>query len=644
MAGLSGVLGTDLSGLEAYRSALNAISENVSNANTTGYAKRTAALATRYEGVDQAAGTGVNVTGINRSVSQFANTRLRAANASQGQADSLVNALTNLQSNFSSSGGISSSLNQFFSDAKAVGSNPSDIPTRQTLIADGQQLTGTFNTLSQSVSGSISSLSQQGANLTQQANQIVQNLAQINQSLRNRSGQNTNALLDQQSAALQKLSALVGVNVIRHANGTVRLGVRGHVLLNGSGAKAMQFIDLPGQAPVVQLSDGHTIPSGALTGQIGGVLKAQTQASQQLQQVNRFAAITASVINGQQAQGLNLNGNQGSPLMTLPTPSIVPQSSNSGSETLSATLNDPTQLPSNGGPFQLTYNGSNWQATNQVSGKTQNVGSGSALNFDGIQVAVSGSATSGDSFTIDPVNGAAANIQMTTADPKAIAAAAPYVGEAGTYGATGALNNNNAGNGTVSAGHTTTSLPLGAAMVGSSYFGQSLQVKFTSSSNYKVVQPSTGTTVSTGTFSPSSGGAVDINYPGASPAPYWQMNIQGTPAAGDSFTLSPGGTQSGENADALGALQSAATVQGASLTDAWSQVTAQVGTSVQAAQNSQANAKASVQSAQQAQSAVSGVSLDQQAGDIQRFSQAYQASAKAISTVNQLFQTLLSAT
>lgn len=643
MAGLTGALSTDLSGLEAYRSALSAVSQNISNANTAGYAVRNAALATQYEGVDQAVGTGVTVTGVNRSVSHFADTRLRAATAGQGRADTLVNALTTLQSNFSSSGGISSALSQFFSDAKAISSNPSDVPTRQTLISDGQQLTGAFNTAAQNITQSLGNLGQQGVNLTQQANQIIGNLAQINQSLRSRTGENANGLLDQQASALQSLSKLIGVHVIRHANGTVRLGVRGQVLLDGSGASTVTFKNLPGQVPVLQLPNGHTIPASAIGGQLGGVLAAHAQGTSQLQQVNRFAAITASLVNGQQAQGLDINGGQGSPLLSLPTPSVLAQPGNSGSESLSAQLKDPTQLPSNGGPYQLKYDGTNWQATNKVSGKTQNVGSGSTLSFDGVNVSVSGGAPSaGDAFTIDPVRGAAGQIQMTTDNPGAIAAAAPYVSEAGTYGSTGVLNNSNGGNAQVTSGKVTASPPGGAAIVPASNFGNSLEIHFTSSTSYQVQTPG-GTSVASGSFSASSGGSVAVAYPGSSPTQYWQMDIQGQPAAGDAFTLSPGGSQSGANANAMGELGRVATVQGASLTDVWSQVTATVGTVLQSAQASQTNASASVQSAQQAQSAVSGVSLDKQAADLQRYTQAYQASAKALATVNQLFQSLLNA-
>lgn len=643
MGGLNGVLNTDLSGLQAYRAALNTISENVSNATTPGYARRNVELASQYQGTEQVSGTGVDVKGIQRTASNFADTRVRAALSSQGRANSLVNALTTLQANFPSNGGVSQALSQFFSDAKSLSTQPSNQPARQTLISDGQQLAGAFQQVAGNISDSVNNLSQSGTELTQQVNKLLQQLAQINESLRGRSGgSSSNSLLDSQTAALQSLSKLLGVNVVRHSNGTIRLSIRGQVLLDTSGASKLTLQRQSDGTLQLQLPNGHGIGTDALSGQLGGTLTALAQSQTQLQNVNRMAAITASLVNGQQAQGLNNSGAQGSALFSLPTPTVVAQPGNTGSETLSATLKDATKLPANGGPYLLNYDGSQWQATNKATGKSFTVGSGSTLNFKGIHVSISGSPSSGDSFVLDPVNGAAAGMHMTTNDPNAIAAAVPYVGTAGTISGSGAVTNTNAGSAQVAEGSVTSS-PGSSLVVPASDFGQSLQVKFTSPTAYQV-QTTSGTVISSGSYSASSGGSVAFSYPSGSAAAgkYWQMNISGQPATGDTFTLSPGGDQSGGNADALGQLDTAPVVQGGSLEDAWSYVTGAIGTATQSAQTSQSNANTSVQNAQDAQNAVSGVSLDNQAGELQLYTQAYQASAKAISTVNQLFQSLIS--
>lgn len=643
MSGLNGVLNNALSGLEAYRTALNTVSENVSNANTAGYARRTTDLSALFQGPQQLSGTGVEVTGITRMTSSFANTRLRAAMAGQGMADTLVSALTTLQSNFPSQGGISQVLSQFFSDAKNLATQPQDLPTRQALISDGQALAASFQQVAGNITDSLHGLGTSAGQLATQANQLLGQLAQLNDQLRSGGGKNVNTLLDNQQQVLQNLSQLINVRVIRHANGTVRLSVRGQVLLDSAGATTLTIAQAADGSYQIQLPNGHSLDPAAASGQLGGTLLAWSQSHAQLQALNRMATITAWLVNSQQALGLNSYGSQGGALFTLPTPTITAMPGNSGTETLSAQLTNPTQLPADGGPYLVAYNGTQWQATDQASGKVTNLGSGSTLAFNGIQVNVTGGApVAGDQFIVDPVYEAAAGMQMATTDPSAIAAAAPYVSTAGTISSTGTVTDTNAGTAAISAGSVVSTPSAGAFTVPSTYFGQALQVTFTSSSAYQV-QTTSGTVIASGSYSSASGGAIDLAYPaGAAGGKYWEMTVSGQPAAGDTFTLSPGGALSGANADALGQLDSAPAVSGETLNDAWSAVTDSVGMAVQSAQASQSNAQATLQTAQAAQSSISGVSLDQQAGEMQLYTQAYQAAAKVIATTNTLFQSLLS--
>lgn len=647
MAGLSSVLNADLSGLQAYREALQAVAENTSNATTPGYGRRSVDMASQISGPDQVVGNGVQVSSVTRAASAFADARYRAALSSQGSANTLVQALTTLQSNFSTSTGISASLTQFFSDAMNLSSQPQNLPARQTLMSDGQQLTAAFNTVAGNIQGNRNNLDQQASDLTGRVNQLLTQLASINQQIRTRGGSDINSLLDNQQAALQSLSKLVGVNVIRYSNGAIRLSNNGQVLLDSSGATTLTeqstvTASNPTGAPQIVLPNGHVMDPKTLSGQLGGVLTAASQAQSILQGVNRMAAVTAALINGQQALGLTPSGTQGGPLFSVPPATVTAQPANTGSAALSALVTNATQLPSNGGPFMLKYNGTQWTAVNQGDGKTQTLGAGPTLSFSGISVSVSGTANAGDQFLVNPVNGAAAGMSMTTSDPGAIATAVPYVQTPGTISASGGVTDNNAGTGQVSAGSVVSSPSTGALVVPAADYGSTLQLVFTSPTAYQV-QTTGGTVIASGSYSPSSGGAVAFAYPGSAGGQYWQMNVSGSPATGDTFTLSPGGPASGGNVDALGQLATAPLLNGNTLNDAWSNITGNVGAAVNSANTSQTNANTAVKGTQAAVSAVSGVSLDQQAGQLQLYQQAYQASAKSIAIVNQLFQGLLNA-
>ena len=66
-----------------------------------------------------------------------------------------------------------------------------------------------------------------------------------------------------------------------------------------------------------------------------------------------------------------------------------------------------------------------------------------------------------------------------------------------------------------------------------------------------------------------------------------------------------------------------------------------VGSRTRQAQTSQAAQQSLFSSAQAARDNYSGVNLDEEAANLLRFQQAYQAAAQVISVANQVFQTLL---
>ncbi|HEX7326798.1 MAG TPA: hypothetical protein VF292_15830 [Rhodanobacteraceae bacterium] len=642
MSGLNGVLEVSLSGVEAYNTALNTVSENISNATTPGYAQRAPLLVTRFDsGVADGAGTGVAVSGVERMTNAFADTRLRAALAEQGASQTLASAMNTLQGNFPSSGGIAGALGQFLSDASALATQPDNGPARQTLFADAQQLAGSFqqtaNNISDGAKGSLTSAQA----LVQQVNQILGELGKINDQLRSGTTSN-NGLLDNQSQLLQQLSGVLGFNLIRHGNGTVRLSVNGQVLLDQAGPHTVSLSTPPGQPPQLAVSGGQAIPASALSGQVGGTLAAVEQSQTLLQGLNRMAAVTAAAVNTQQALGLTPGGTQGQPLFAEPAPTVFANPVNTGSATLTATLQDADQLPTNGGPFTLRYTGSQWQAVNQANGKLQSLGDGTTLTFSGMTVTVSGTAAAGDTFTVNPIDGAASGMTVAASDPGAIASAVPYVATAGSVGPTGIVTDTNTGSASVGAGATAAS-STGSIVVPAADFGQPLQLTFPSATTYQITNAS-GAVVSSGAYSAASGATIAVAYPAGSDAAgqFWTMPVSGAPAAGDTFTLQTGGPQSGGNADALGQLGTEAAVAGG-LDGAWAQVTGAVGTMASIANSAQTNAATSVSNAQTAQQSISGVSLNAQAGQLQLYAQAYQASAQAIAAVGTLFQSLLSA-
>lgn len=174
------------------------------------------------------------------------------------------------------------------------------------------------------------------------------------------------------------------------------------------------------------------------------------------------------------------------------------------------------------------------------------------------------------------------------------------------------------------------------------------------------------------------GSAVTLSGTGTPSDPYtgpgFRLQISGSPSAGDSYTLQPvhglaaglrlaltdarqiaaAGTAGGSvlnsgdntNARALAGLADAGLFSAGriSLSDAHSRFVTRTGLQTQSAGHARAATQALHAQALAENDARSGVNLDEEAADLLRWQQAYQAAAQLVATANTLFESLLGAT
>lgn len=162
-------------------------------------------------------------------------------------------------------------------------------------------------------------------------------------------------------------------------------------------------------------------------------------------------------------------------------------------------------------------------------------------------------------------------------------------------------------------------------------------ITFTSPTTFNVAGATTGTP--TVGVSYTSGGVISYNG--------WSLAISGTPAAGDTFTIGPNTTGVGDNGNMqqIAGLQNKLSLAGgtASFQDAYGQIVADVGTKTREAGISRDATNALLKQSVEARDATSGVNLDEEAANMLKFQQAYQAAAKVIAVSDTLFQSILSA-
>ena len=665
MSGISGLLNNALTGLQAAQSALQVTGNNIANVNTPGYSRETAVQSTLTPSLygGQYLGNGTQIDAVTRSYNSYLQSQVWSTAATASGANTLntqIQPIANLIAGTDS--GLSTSINQFFASGVAqVAANPADLPSRQSLISQSQSLAQTIQTSAQQLQSAASGVNQQLGQSVTAINSLTQQIAKLNVQINTLSGAGStpNSLLDQRDQLITQLSGQVGVTVLPQDGNQVNVFTgNGQVLVAGA-----QSFDLkttpsaydPSQLEVAYASNGAVLSQGLQGGTLGGLLQFRSQVLQPAQNaLGRIADGLASAMNSQQAQGIDLNGQFGAALFQAGPVQVLASSANTGNAVISGSVVDANALTT--ADYRLNYDGSNWSVTNlstgqPVSGATVGTsGSATVLNFDGVQVNVSG-AQAGNSFEVQPTRYGALNFQSVLTNPTQIAAASPYVSSAGQM-QSGSLVNTNLGNLTLSAGQYSATSGAGALVISGASVPTTLQVTLTSGGTsgavgFQVTQSGSATVLASGSLSlGGSGQVLSIPYANNPPGGYWNVTLAGSTAvSGDAFTLSPASGGNGGNAQAMAALQTAKTLEGGStsLEGAYSQLVSQVATQGNQAQSALSAASAVAAQASAAQQSVSGVNLDEEATNLIQYQQAYQAAAKAIQVGNSLFTSLLQA-
>jgi flagellar hook-associated protein 1 len=640
MAGAD-ILGIGTSALLSYQQALQTTSNNISNANTDGYSRQRVDFSTQPGDLAGSyyLGSGVQVDGVQRIFSQFVNAQVTDATATNSRyqtysqyAEQVDNLLAD------QTAGLQPALQSFFNSVQGVSNDPSSISARQDLISQGNTLVGRFNTLYQQIDNISGRLNGQIGNDVSNINSLASQIAKLNTQIVSANNSNVvgqpNDLLDKRDALVNKLAQYVSVKTVSQSDGSINVMVgTGQALVVGADVTKLGTASLsgdPNQLDLVFKTQAGDVPvSNIVTGgSLGGLLEARDQVVVQAKNaLGRLAIGIGQEFNAQQAKGIDLTGSQGGDFFNVPMPTTVQNSypsennaSSSGVATYS--ISDVGKLTTN--DYRLSYDGTNWSLKVAGSGQTVTMtpvtGSPGSYTADGLTINVPTTVSAGDSFSIEPTRYAARDITMAATDPREIAAAAPVVGTA---------TQTNTGTGTISGMQTLD--PTNANL------RDQVTITMTSATTFDVVDNTTGTTLATGQAFNSSGTTVSFNG--------WQTTIGGNAASGDTFVIAPTGSGDNGNALQLAALQQKTFLQGgtASLGDTYSQLVSDVGTKTQAAQTDAKTHKSLLNQATSMQQSISGVNLDEEAANLLKYQQAYQASAKVISTANSLFQTLINA-
>jgi flagellar hook-associated protein 1 FlgK len=627
---MADVLATSVSGLLAFQKALSVTSNNVANVDTPGYSVE-AAQFTPQPGETTGIGyfgTGVAITSVTRSYSELLAGQMRSSQSSYSSFNAFATTAASIDNMLSDTNtGLSAQVQNFSNALQTLANSP-------TLAASGTAVLSAAQSLAQSIQGYASQISSVDQNVegqissnVQEINSLAGSIATVNGQISQiqNSGQSPNSLLDQRDQLINQLSQYVSVNTATQSDGTLDVFIgNGQALVSGGNAETLtatpdqynpeQFdvsLQTAGSATTVDIT-------GAISGgSLGGLLSARSQVIEPtLNALGQIAVGIATIVNQQQAAGLTQSGTQGQPMFAVGGVQVSNSANNTGTAQVTATSTSLSALTTDN--YMLSDNGGTWQLYDQTSQQAVTItgGDGSAGNpftAAGLAIVVNGAANSGDSFLIEPTATAAAGFGVLLNSPTQIASAAAVQTTAATA---------NTGTGTIAAATVTD--PTNANLL------TPTSIVFSAPGQYQI----NGTTYA---YTP--GAAISANG--------WTTSISGTPAAGDTFTVGSNAGNVGDNTNLFAMIDglntSALNGGSTSLTGATSSLVSQVGAQTQQAQANAQAQQAVNTSATDAVNNLSGVNLDEEAANMVKYQQAYQACAQMIQASTTMFNTLITA-
>jgi flagellar hook-associated protein 1 FlgK len=630
---MSSMFDIGLTGLNAAQRNLATTSHNISNATTPGYHRQRVELQNAYPVAtgDGFIGTGVDVLTVTRIYSEFLESQVAAAQGRLAYLESYRDQIAQIDNLLADpNSGLSPAIEEFFTGVQQVAVDPDSAVAREAMLAGAATIVGRLRSLETRLSEMFEATNSQIRGLVTSVNALAQKIADLNQHILEVEAAGgthaANDLRDQRDAVISELNKLTGASTVRQADGSINvLTSNGQNLVIGS--QALTLAAVASATDPKRLEIGYDT-GGALAiitpsmtgGQLGAALAFQREGvDATLNALGRVAAALTLTFNQQHRLGQDLNGAIGADFFTTPVPEIFARTTNAGNGVLSAALVDASALTTS--DYRVSYNAGNYTVT-RLADSTASVFASLPQTVDGVLITLTaGAPADGDTFLVQPTRSIARNIAVALTDGTQIAAAAPIRSAAALA---------NTGSATINAGAVVGPPPINANLL------QPVTITFTSATTFDV--DGTGT-----------GNPLAVAYTPGAPISFngWTTSISGVPRAGDVFTVTPnvGGVSDNRNAALLAGLQTAKTMAGATATyqSAYSQSVANIGSKTRQAQVASAAQQTVVQQTEAAQQSLSGVNLDEEAANLIRYQQMYQASAKLIEIASTLFDAVLDA-
>jgi flagellar hook-associated protein 1 FlgK len=319
-----------MSGLRANQAAMSLVSSNVANAETPGYIRKTLNQVTTDSG---SYGSNVRIVGVNRELDQYIQAQLRTETSGAGYASLRSNFLQQLQSLYGNPGSVGTledAFNKLTTAVQALSTSADSQSARIGVINAANVLASQLNSMTQGIQ-TLRGAAENGINdSVNTANNLMSQIATINNQIAvnplggTSTDASTAALLDQRDQYITQLSELMDIRVSTNGSNQVTVFTSSGVQLVGNEAARLSFNAQGTVSPntlwnsdpsksnlgsvVVSFANGGSIDLTATGGIKSGKIAAYTELRDKSlveaqNQLDQFAASLSSALSDKTTAG-----------------------------------------------------------------------------------------------------------------------------------------------------------------------------------------------------------------------------------------------------------------------------------------------------------------------------------------------------
>lgn len=330
------------SGTKAYRTAMAAVAENIANASTEGYSRRSvttiesgSSTATMAVYISRGNFGGTDVKSVNRATDPYLDATVRYTNMQLGSAVARMRWLTDSETALNDTEtGVGQLMTGMFQNMDKLAARPNDNSLRVTTLDSISRVAQAFQQTAADLTQVSSGIATEAQASVTTINQALSALADINNSLL-RAAPDTSAyaqLLDGRDAALGTLSSNLNIDVSFGAHDQAQVTLNGQTLVQGSSATPLA-LTVNSNGTLALATSGGTALAVPTSGALGGLFSVAVTVADRHASLDTLAQQFVTDMNAWHAQGRTDAGAAGAALLSGTTAASV-----------TALISDPAQL------------------------------------------------------------------------------------------------------------------------------------------------------------------------------------------------------------------------------------------------------------------------------------------------------------